>query len=154
MLRIRQDLKGIIQPQTSFSPKTLFAVFVDFESAFDLIPRKRLWQKLQESSMVKRLLLLIQTLYSNISLRVRFSHWGHLSDAISIKKSSKARVYSSPLFNMYISSIIKALYHLIIISPTLADCAIPSMLHSDNVILSVFHVAVRGSIDGSGFLLS
>lgn len=83
-------------------PKGIFLqAFVDFNSTFDLISTERLWQKLQESSMDKRLLVLIQTLYSNTSLKVRCSPWGHLSRAIFC-------ILASLLFKLYINSVIQA----------------------------------------------
>lgn len=53
----------LAEKYTSLPKGTFLQAFVDFNSAFEQILTERLWQKHQESSMDKRLLVLIQTLY-------------------------------------------------------------------------------------------
>lgn len=93
--------------------------------------------KLQETSQDKRWVLHSQILYSNISLWVRCSLWGHLSGSVSIKRGVREGCILAPLlFNLYISSINQALLSSKHHYPILAEQAIPPWLYEViNVVL-------------------
>ena len=51
--------------------RPLFACFVDFQKAYDTIPRARLWRKLERLGVHARMLRAIQALYADVPMLVR-----------------------------------------------------------------------------------
>lgn len=47
-----------------YKKKRLYSVFVDYEKAFDLVDRSFLWQKLLNSGVCGRILVIVQDMYS------------------------------------------------------------------------------------------
>jgi len=50
--------------------KYVYACFVDFEKAYDRVPREKLWEVLREYGVDRRLLLAVKSLYSCSEVRV------------------------------------------------------------------------------------
>lgn len=73
---------------------------------FDFVGRGFLWHEYNLLGMKKRLLMLIQRLYSNTSCQIRFSASGNLSESIPINRGIKQGCILAPtLFNLYINDL-------------------------------------------------
>lgn len=75
----RLVLRHLAEKYTTPVGGALYEAFVYFKSAFVLIPRQRLWDKLEETNLGSPLLTLIRCLYENTRLQVRCNSKGHLS---------------------------------------------------------------------------
>lgn len=99
-------LSHLIFKQVSKSNAKLYIAFLDLKAAFNSINRGLLWQKLERIGIEKRLLLLIQRLYSNTSCRVRISASSTLSEPIPINRGMKQGCVLAPtLFDLYLNDL-------------------------------------------------
>uniref|UniRef100_A0A670KKD3 Reverse transcriptase domain-containing protein n=1 Tax=Podarcis muralis TaxID=64176 RepID=A0A670KKD3_PODMU len=128
----------------------LHAAFVDLTSAFDSIPRDRLWQKLSYTSIDKRLLLLLMEIHNDISARVKFGPLGALSDSFPLNKGVKQGCLLAPfLFNFYINDIVTTMKALNQSAPSLQQLKIPILLYPDDmVILSLTKLGLNNTLRG------
>uniref|UniRef100_A0A670J8Y1 Reverse transcriptase domain-containing protein n=1 Tax=Podarcis muralis TaxID=64176 RepID=A0A670J8Y1_PODMU len=118
---------------------SLYAAFVDFKSAFDLIPRDRLWEKLGATNIDKRLLRLIRGLYENTRVRVRCDRSGHLTKEIQTHYGVKQGCVLAPmLFNFYINSLAVNMAKENAHPPKLAGMPLPVLLYADDAVLLSF----------------
>uniref|UniRef100_A0A670JBD8 ribonuclease H n=1 Tax=Podarcis muralis TaxID=64176 RepID=A0A670JBD8_PODMU len=128
----------------------LHAAFVDLTSAFDSIPRDRLWQKLSYTNIDKRLLLLLMEIHNDISARVKFGPLGALSDSFPLNKGVKQGCLLAPfLFNFYINDIVTTMKALNQSAPSLQQLKIPILLYADDmVILSLTKLGLNNTLRG------
>jgi exonuclease III len=97
-------LHSLIYQQVQFYKKSLYALFVDFESAFDSVPHSKLWLKLGEIGVSSRVIRLFSSLYSNATIVVE--RGGQSTNPIKVSKGLLQGDSASPLlFSLYISDI-------------------------------------------------
>ena len=114
----------------------LYAAFIDFKSAFDLIPRERLWTKFEITSIDKRLLLLMRRLHENTHLRVLCNSVGILSNQVSVLNGVRQGCILAPtLFNFYINGLVGNLSNPNFHQPKLASRPISTLLYADDAVL-------------------
>ncbi|KAG8125953.1 hypothetical protein E2320_021124, partial [Naja naja] len=104
-------------------------------SAFDSVPRGLLWSKLLKSSIDRRLLFLIRSLYNQISSQVRCGLQGELSNPILIKSGVRQGCVLAPLlFNLFLSDLASYIGCTESHAPKLSTMKIP-LLYADNAVL-------------------
>lgn len=110
--------------------KKTFAFFVDFSSAFDIIPRNSLFYKLCCLGFSRKLVLILQKLYNNTSSRV----WdgSSLSDSFFISQGVKQGCLLSPvLFTLYLNDLPDNLPGGI----SVAGTVVKVLLYADDIVL-------------------
>ena len=86
----------------------VFASFVDFKKAYDSVQHHLLWERLAEHGVSKKLMNMLQKLYSNIFCRVKVN--GFLSEEFRYKMGVRQGCIISPLlFNLFLDGITKIL---------------------------------------------
>ncbi len=95
-------LKSLIQKYAyKGKSKKLFACFVDFSKAFDTIPRKLLFHKLEKVGIGGNVLAILKDMYKNT--KAQFKRDNILSPIMTILNGVKQGcVLSSTLFNIYL----------------------------------------------------
>lgn len=84
--------------------RKVYAIFVDFQRAFDSIPHDPLWQKISKMGVSSKFIRTFKHLYDNASLTTQID--GENSNKIRIGKGVLQGEIASPmLFNLYISDI-------------------------------------------------
>lgn len=85
---------------------SIYAVFVDFEKAFDSIHRKSLWKILRHCGITQKLVHIIQSRYENLECRV--IHNSQLTEPFALNDGVKQGCIFSPvLFSLAIDCIVK-----------------------------------------------
>ena len=114
----------------------LYAAFLDLQTAFDSIPRSRLWEKLSEMGMDSRLLHLIRNLYTNTSCQIRGTSDGKLSVRIPTNKGVKQGCVLAPhLFNLYLADLAGNFTETRCHAPRLGGSPVPLLLYADDAVL-------------------
>lgn len=132
-------LQHLAEKYTSKKGGSLYVAFIDFKSAFDLIPRHRLWEKLSATNIDRRLLLLIRRLHENTRIRVRCDRYGNLSKEIQSFHGVKQGCVLAPiLFNFYINSLVRKMEDASTHPPNLNNIPIPVLLYADDAALISF----------------
>ena len=113
----------------------LYCCFVDFNKAFDTVPRAVLWQVLEELGVHGRILDIIKSLYAHDSAAVRSSQ-GISAIFRCLMGVKQGCPLSSTLFNLYVDGLEKHLLETADINaPTLMGVMVPLLLYADDVIL-------------------
>ncbi|GAQ92050.1 hypothetical protein KFL_009120010, partial [Klebsormidium nitens] len=68
-------LRVLIEKWGRGRDRHLFACFVDFRKAFDLVPRDKLWQRLKELGVGVKMLQSVRSMYTDVRCRVRGDGW-------------------------------------------------------------------------------
>lgn len=85
---------------------TLYAVFVDFEKAFDSFHRESLWKILRHYSIPQKLVHIIMSLYENFECRMIYNN--QLTEPFAVNTGVKQGCILSPvLFSLAIDWIMK-----------------------------------------------
>lgn len=114
-------------------PGTLYAAFIDLRAAFDSVSHARLWNKLNSTSMPKRLLKLIMNLYTGNSLYVKLNKDGAISRPISVERGVRQECVLAPhLFNLYLNDFVPKLLDLDTHAPCLDNKPVPALLYTDD----------------------
>lgn len=123
------NLTSIVQINFSLSKKT-YAFFVDFSSAFDIIPRNSLFYKLSSAGLSRKMVALLQKLYENTNSRV----WDgtSLSEPFNVTQGVKQGCLLSPLlFSLYLNDLHDFLPGGLVISNTIVKV----LLYADDIVL-------------------
>ena len=85
---------------------SIYAVFVDFEKAFDSIHRKSLWKILRHCGITQKLVHIIQSRYENLECRV--IHNSQLTEPVAVNTGvEQGCILSLVLFSLTIDWIVK-----------------------------------------------
>ena len=123
------NLMSIININLNDGKKT-YAFFVDFSSAFDMIPRNALWYKLSTIGLSSKLVILLKKLYEGTSSQV----WdgSSLSDPFIVSQGVKQGCLLSPLlFSIYLNDLSDALPCGI----TVGGTNIKVLMYADDIVL-------------------
>lgn len=60
-----------IQLQLRLSEREIYAIFVDFKRAFDIIPHQPLWKKLYLLEVSPRFIRIVKALYDQATIQVK-----------------------------------------------------------------------------------
>lgn len=128
--------------QINFQNKVSLCVsFIDLKYAFDSIFRKKLWETLRATSVDKRLLSLIQVLYTHNTIRVRSNMQALLTNFIPTNKGVKQGCVLSPtLFAICINDLISHLQLIDTHARSSADWHLIALLFADYTILLPEHL--------------
>jgi hypothetical protein len=113
----------------------LYAVFVDFKKAFDMVRRDLLLQRCEQLGVHGPFLQAMKVIYDNIMLRVRVN--GRCGPEFATSRGTKQGSELSPLlFGMFIEQ----LHELIKLGvpgagPVLGNITVPDILYADDVVL-------------------
>ena len=141
-------LQHLIEKYASNGTASLYVAFIDFRAAFDSIPRSKLWEKLEESTIDKRLLYLIRALHQGTSSKVRCPPHGQLTKAIPIGKGVRQGCILAPLlFNFYVNDMPHYLSNLDFHPPKLAGKHVSVLLYADDAaIISRTPIGLRRAL--------
>lgn len=90
--------------------RKVYAIFVDFQRAFDSVPHDLLWQKLDQLKISAKIIRILKDLYGKA--KFQFEQNGEPSKIITISKGVLQGESASPiLFNIFINDLIKYLQH-------------------------------------------
>jgi hypothetical protein len=110
--------------------------FVDFRKAFDTIPRKNLWDRLEEIKVPFYLRDTAIRLYENVISN--FNNIKGLLEEINCNIGVKQVCLLSPtLFCIYIDNLEECLEEACCVSPTLTGIVINILLYADDIIVMV-----------------
>ena len=123
------------QTRQKGKPGKLYCCFVDFQKAFDTVPRSVLWQVLEALGVCGRILDIIKSLYAHDSAAVQSSQG--ISAIFRCLMGVKQGCPLSPtLFGLYVDGLEK---HLLgtadIDAPTLMGVMVPLLLYADDLTL-------------------
>ncbi|KAJ1111728.1 hypothetical protein NDU88_000003, partial [Pleurodeles waltl] len=71
---------------TVLAKQPLYVAFVDLKSAFDLVPREKLWVVLYRIGVPSNLVSLLKRLHEETYAQVRWGNLGELTDKIPINR--------------------------------------------------------------------
>ena len=131
-----QTLQQLVFSGINGLRKELYVAFVDLAASFDSIDRHRLWQKLADLNIDKRLLFLLRELHLDTHAQIRVGISGSLTNKIPTCKGVKQGCVLAPLlFNLYINNIVERLFGPRFVSPTLGDQKRSILLYADDMAL-------------------
>lgn len=110
--------------------KKTYAFFIDFSSAFDLIPRNALFYKLCRTGLSRKMVRLLQKLYNNTTSQV----WdgSTLSDPFTVTQGLKQGCLLSPvLFSLYLND----LHDYLPGGINVAGTVVKVLLYADDIVL-------------------
>lgn len=130
---------------------SLYVIFVDLKSAFDLVPRENLWKVMRDLGIPPYLLEIIMRLHEENYAQVRCGKHGTLSARFPVQKGVRQGCVLAPtLFCLFINGLID---HLNKISdtdtPKLTANRIPAMMFADDtLLLSKTSTGIQRILDG------
>jgi hypothetical protein len=111
-----------------------FCCFVDFRKYFDMVPRKNLWNRLEEIKVPLDLRVVAIRMYENII--AKFKNIEGCSKEINYNIGVKQGCPLSPtLFGIYIDKLEDCLENIGCVGPTLTDILINLLLYVDDIVL-------------------
>ena len=82
----------------------IFGCFVDFQKAFDIIPRQKLFEKLKKHGITGKFFNSLKTMYTNDSCKIKIVDW--LSEEINPNQGVRQGCVLSPLlFNIFMADL-------------------------------------------------
>ncbi|GAQ86738.1 Reverse transcriptase-related protein [Klebsormidium nitens] len=111
----------------------LFACFVDFKKAFDLVPRQKLWRRLKELGVGEEMLQSVQSMYTDVRCRVRGEGWISEESFKSSWGVKQGCPLSPLLFGLYIDGLEESMRGEE--DPTLKGVRFPLLAFADDVLL-------------------
>ncbi|GAQ77988.1 DNA/RNA polymerase superfamily protein with reverse transcriptase domain [Klebsormidium nitens] len=112
----------------------LFACFVDFRKAFDMVPREKLWTRLEELGVGDRMLQSVRSMYSNVRCRVRGAGWVSEESFESSRGVKQGCPLSPLLFGLYIDGLEDVIGGTAD-NPELSGVEVPFLAFADDVVL-------------------
>ena len=98
------SLTNIIETRKSLR-KSTYALFVDFEKAFDRVNRHLLWSKLENMGLGGKMLCALKSIYNNVQCCVRIN--SVCTDFFNVSSGVKQGCLLSPvLFNLFVNDLI------------------------------------------------
>ena len=124
----------IIAEEFRNTKTNLFCCFVDFRKAFDMVPRKNLWNRLEEIKVPLELRVVAIRMYENVI--AKFKNIEGWSKEINYNIRAKQGCPLSPtLFCIYIDKLEDCLENVGCVGPTLTDIVINLLLYANDIIL-------------------
>jgi hypothetical protein len=112
----------------------MFFCFVDFRKSFDMVPRKKLWNRLEEVNVSLELKATTIRMYEKII--VKFKNTEHWSKEINYNIGVKQGCPLSPtLFGIYIDKLEDFLEKTGCVPPSLTGIVINIIIYVDDIIL-------------------
>jgi hypothetical protein len=124
----------IIAEEFCNAKTNLFCCFVDFRKAFDMVPRKNLWNRLEEIKVPLELRDAAIRMYENVI--AKFKNTEGWSKEINCNIGVKQGCPLSPtLFGIYIDKLEECLEKEGCVGPTLTSIVINLLLYDDDIVL-------------------
>jgi hypothetical protein len=124
----------IIAEEFCNTKTNLFCYFVDFRKYFDMVPRKNLWNRLEEIKVPLDLRVVSIRMYENIISK--FKNTDGWSKEINCNIGVKQGCPLSPtLFGIYIDKLEDCLEKVSCVGPTLTGIVINLILYADDIVL-------------------
>ena len=139
-------LRTIIERQINSGNK-LFARFIDFRKAYDLIDRNSLWFKLIKSGIDGKLLRVLRSMYSNVKLCIK--HMGNVSKFFDSNLGLLQGEVTSPImFSLFLNDIQLHLQDNLQCGINIDQLSIYLLLFADDaVILSDTETGLQNSLE-------
>jgi hypothetical protein len=118
-----------------YNAKTnLFCCFVEFRKAFDMVPRKNLWNRLEEIKVPHELRAAAIRMYENVIAKFKNTEgWSkEINSNIGVKQGCPL---SPTLFGIYIDKLEECLEKEGCVGPTLTGIVINLLLYPDDIVL-------------------
>ena len=115
-------------------PNQFFCCFVDFRKAFDMVPRKHLWNMLEEIKVPLELGATAIRMYENVISKFKNTEgWSkEINYNIRVKQGFPL---SLVLFGIYIDKLEECLEKAGCVGPTLTGIVINLLLYADDILL-------------------
>ena len=95
---------SLIQLYTKYKRRKLFCCFVDYQKAFDTVPRVLLWQKLLAHNVNGKILTVVKNMYESAKSAVRLGH--NIGKSFNCKIGVRQGDNLSPiLFALYLNDL-------------------------------------------------
>lgn len=128
-------LKALIDKARGGSKNELYCCFVDFSKAFDTVPRGKLWERLREIGLGRKMGRAVQALYENVRCRV-VTPEGLSGEFPSLMGVKQGCPLSPLLFGLYIDELENYLLETKETgAPELGGERIPALMYADDVAL-------------------
>jgi hypothetical protein len=124
----------IIAKEFCNTKTNLFCCFVDFRKAFDMVPRKNLWNRLEEIKVPLELRAATIRMYQNIIANLKNTQ-GWSKDINYNMRVKQGCPLSPTLFGIYIDKLEECLEKVGCVSPTLTGIVINLLLYGNDIIL-------------------
>jgi hypothetical protein len=138
----------IIAEEFHNTKTNLFCCFVDFRKAFDVVPRKNLWNRLEEIKVPPELRDAVIRMYVNVIAKfTKTEGWSkEINCNIVVKQHFPL---SHTLFGIYIDKLEDCLEKTGCVEPTLISIVINILLYANDIIL----MELRKGLLGDGKLI-
>jgi hypothetical protein len=124
----------IIAEEFHNTKTNLFCCFVDFRKSFDMVPRKNLWNRLEEIKVPLELRNVAIRMYENVI--TKFKNIEGTSKEIKCNIRVKQGCPLSPtFFGIYIDKLEDCLEKVGCVGPTLTSIVIDLLLYVDDIVL-------------------
>ena len=124
----------IIAEEFRNTKTNLFCCFVDFRKYFDMVPRKNLWNRLEEIKVPLELRATAIKMYENVIAKFKNTKgWSkEINCNIGVKQGCP---FSPTLFGIYIDKLEECLEKAGCVGPTLTGIVINLILYADDIVL-------------------
>jgi hypothetical protein len=124
----------IISKEFHNTKTNIFCCFVDFRKVFDTVPRKNLWNRLEEIKVPFELRVVARRLYENIISKFKNTKGSskEIDYSIGVKKGCPL---SPTIFGIYIDKLEKLLKEVGCVGPTLTGIVINLILYTNDIVL-------------------
>ena len=124
----------IIAEEFHNTKTNILCCFVDFRKAFDMVPRKNLWNRLEEIKVPLELRVAAIRMYENVIAKFKSTEgWSkEINCNIGVKQGCPL---SPTLFGIYIDKLEEYLEKAGCVSPTLTGIVINILLYVNDIIL-------------------
>jgi hypothetical protein len=111
-----------------------FCCFVEFRKSFDMVPRKNLWNKLEEIKVSLELKVVAIRMYENIIVKFRNTECWSKEISYNIKVKQGCPLCPT-LFGIYIDKLEDYLEKVGCVDPTLTRIVVNLLMYSDDIVL-------------------
>lgn len=131
---------------------TLYVAFLDLSQAFDMIDRRILWEILVKLGIHSGLLKLIQLVYINNTVQVRYGPRGELTNHIISNRGVRQGCSLAPLlFNIYVADIMNQLEKAKSFPPRIGKSGIGALLYADDtIVMDLTPIGLQRALDAAG----
>ncbi|OXA49180.1 Retrovirus-related Pol polyprotein from type-1 retrotransposable element R2 [Folsomia candida] len=127
-------LNTIVQSKLALPNGKLFVAYVDLKSAFDSPPHDKLWRKMAQIGMGRKVLRFLRNLYSSAEGVVKTGDG--LTKPFPIDKGVLQGDGASPItFNSYIDSVVNDMYNSDVPGVAIGSCLVHLLLFADDIVL-------------------
>lgn len=95
------SLAVISQLHLRLQKQTIFAIFIDFRSAFGTVKHGLLWQKLYDAGISAKYIRILQNLYSKALLQIKVKKQSHKPYFNKARCHARRNSLTPPIFSLH-----------------------------------------------------